>query len=347
MKTGKNITYANEFAAADGVLRVHFIGHPSYEGKSDAFLIQYGKEFYLVDGGYLPVVDTREYLLGLRASLLREHPEMVEDPSCKLRLHWLLSHFHTDHASVTIGQLMPDPFFEFGDLWLPPDATIHPDYTCPGFDGDENVRPKLAAALAAMSEPAYTVHDVPFGTEHKTVIRTGGGNRRELEITILPPTCDYGEEQYMKYYTEHYSKGEKNRQSNPLSAVNNSCCWFLVKLGSRTFLFTGDTMKRSANLFDEGLDHMLQAYGDVIGKVDVVKYPHHGFVRENALPYMLDLGAQYMIVTYQHSNIADLLAERYPDSTSQVVNVGDQTALFTCGFDADTDEELPLTFEMI
>ena len=346
MKQQKTIVYANEFAPRDGVLRVHFIGHPSYEGKSDAFLIQYGSELYLVDGGFSAVTDTHAYLRRLRAELLKDHPALLEDPSCKLRLHWLLSHFHNDHSAAVIGQLIPDPFFEFGDLWLPPDATIHPDYTCPGFDGDLNMRPKLAAALAALSDPAYTVHDIPFGSDRIDLSVTGG-NRHPLGLSILPPTRDYGEEQYMKYYTEHYSKGEKNRQSNPLSAVNNSCCWVLAKLGSRRFLFTGDTMKRSAELFDEGLDHMLEAYGDVIGKVDVVKYPHHGFVRENALPYMLELGAQYMIVTYQQSPIAELLAEKYPDSTAQVLNVGNQTALFTCGFDPETDTELPLTVSLL
>lgn len=347
MKRCEKVLYANDFAANDDTLRVHFIGHPSYEGKSDAFLIEYGKELYLVDGGFSTVTDTRAYLHALRESLLCDHPELVEDTSCKLRLHWLLSHFHNDHSAAVIGQLIPDPFFEFGDLWLPPDATIHPDYTCPGFDGDENMRPKLAAALAALSEPNYTIHNLSFGTTPQTVLSTRTEGGHELEITILPPTRDYGEEQYMKYYTEHYSKGEKNRQSNPLSAVNNSCCWVLVRFGSRRFLFTGDTMKRSADLHDEGLDHMLEAYGGLIGKVDVVKYPHHGFVRENALPYMLGLGAQYMMVTYQQSNIPDLLAEKYPDSTARVINVGDDTAVFTCGFDAQTGEELPLTCQII
>lgn len=346
MKNCAKVTYANEFAANDGVLRVHFIGHPSYEGKSDAFLIQYGSELYLVDGGFSAVTDTHAYLRRLRAELLKDHPALLEDPSCKLRLHWLLSHFHNDHSAAVIGQLIPDPFFEFGDLWLPPDATIHPDYTCPGFDGDLNMRPKLAAALAALSEPAYTVHDIPFGKENRTVVRANGGNPCEPEIVILPPTRDYGEERYMKYYTEHYSKGEKNRQSNPLSAVNNSSCWVLVRMGSHAFLFTGDTMKRSADLHDEGLDHMLEAYGEEIGRVDVVKYPHHGFVRENALPHMLALGARYLMVTYQKSNIPDLLAEWYPDSEARVINVGDDTALFTCGFDTQTGEELPLTCEM-
>ena len=156
MKQQKTIVYANEFAPRDGVLRVHFIGHPSYEGKTDGFLIQYGSELYLIDGGYTTVTDVRDYLLGLRASFLKDHPELVEDPSCKLRLHWLLSHFHSDHALATIVQMMPDPYFSFGDLYLPPDATIHPDYTCPGFDGDENVRPKLAEALCSSTSNCST-----------------------------------------------------------------------------------------------------------------------------------------------------------------------------------------------
>jgi len=346
MKSDKAIFYANEFASNDGKLKVHFIGNPTFEGKSDGFLLQYGKELYLIDAGEPQTEDTLAYLLALRADLLREHPEYLEDENCKLRLHWLISHFHTDHVGVGIRQLMPNPYLSFGDLWLPPDATVHPDYTCPNFDGDESNRPRFAKALEALSDLSYTIHDIAFGAEHKTSFSTDTGCAHEMTVTIFPPTRDYGEEQYMQYYTEHYSRGEKNRQSNPLSAVNNSSNWFLIRLGSRSFLFTGDTMKRSAKLSDEGLDHMLEAYGDEIGKVDVIKFPHHGFVRENAIPGMLSLDPQYMIVTYPQSNIAALLAEKFPDATAKVLNAGQQTVVFTCGFDSESGEELPLTYEI-
>ena len=102
--------YANDFAAKDAHLRVHMIGHGSDTKKSDAFLLEYQGAFVMIDGGMEECDATIRYLLDLRAHILSDRPELIEDPSCRLRLRVMISHCHRDqfgrahypHLSVSL-----------------------------------------------------------------------------------------------------------------------------------------------------------------------------------------------------------------------------------------------------
>ena len=118
------MSYANDFCKKDGKLRVHFIGHPANNGhyKTDAFVFEYNGSYTLIDGGINHITVCLDYLMKLRESLLEEHTELVDDESCKLKINWIISHFHSDHVLATLKQVMPSPFIEFNDIYLPPDC---------------------------------------------------------------------------------------------------------------------------------------------------------------------------------------------------------------------------------
>ena len=83
---------ANDFAARDGILRVHLIGHGEEPPKSDAFLLEYNGSFTLIDGGLSGCPASLEYLLNIRRKLLSEHSARQEDTNCRLRIRVMISH---------------------------------------------------------------------------------------------------------------------------------------------------------------------------------------------------------------------------------------------------------------
>ena len=95
------IRYVNELAEQDQLLRLHCISHKMLPNKkSDAFLLEYCGEFYLIDGGLPRATCVVEYLHRIRRALLKDHPHLWDDPSYKLRMSWIISHFHQDHVGL-------------------------------------------------------------------------------------------------------------------------------------------------------------------------------------------------------------------------------------------------------
>lgn len=337
---------ANSFAAKEPILRLHCISHRTLPNeKSDAFLFEYCGEFYLIDGGLFEATYVVDYLLGVRRSLLKDHPELVDDPSCKLRLNSIVSHFHEDHVGALIGKLIPNPFFEFGAFYLPPDAAVAPEYAVPKKDGDEKLRPMFRAALDALPEKRYTVRDIPFGKEHRFTVSTESGTGREVTFTFLPPVRDLGEKWYLDYLYADYCPEGEGAWRMPVAAVNNASVWVLAEFGGRKFLFTGDTMKREKHLHSEGLEYMMEAYAEEIGTVDVLKFVHHGFARNHALRAMMSFEPSLLLVSKTDSKIAERKEKRYPDAPTEVLNVADETLVITCGYGGETGEPLPLSYE--
>ena len=341
-----NVIYANDFAVKEPILKLHCISHKTLRNhKSDAFVFEYCGEFYLIDGGLPEATYVVSYLLEIRKSLLKDHPEHLSNPRCKLRLNWIISHFHTDHVGAVLKKLMPNPYFAFADIYSPPDSNIAEEYQIHEKDGDEQLRPQMQKVLQSLEFPICRIHDIPFGKEHAFTVHTDSGIGKEVSFTFLPPPRDLGEKWYMDYIFDYYKTDDGGNDRMPVAAVNNSSVWMLAEFAGKRFLFTGDTMKREKYMYSEGLEFMMEAYADSIGKVDVLKFVHHGFVRNRALPAMLSFEPEIMIVSKTDSKIPELMERKYPDSKTKVVNVADETLVITCGFDGDRILPLSCTWE--
>ena len=124
---------ANIFACKDGILRVHMIAHEEDVKKSDAFLLEYNGVCILIDGGLGVSGATLRYLLDIRRAMLSEHAELLDDISCRLRIHVMVSHFHNDHVAALYTGIFCSPDIEVETLYLPPDSELHASY---GPNGD-------------------------------------------------------------------------------------------------------------------------------------------------------------------------------------------------------------------
>jgi len=149
----------------------------------------------------------------------------------------------------------------------------------------------------------------------------------------------------MEYIFDYYKTGSEGIGRMPVAAVNNSSVWVLAIFAGKKFLFTGDTMKREKCMHSEGLEYMMDAYAEMIGKVDVLKFVHHGFARNHALDAMMSFSPEFLIVSKTDSKIPELKERKYPDSATKVVNVADETLVITCGYDGDISLPLSATWE--
>lgn len=339
-----NVIYANDFAAKDSILRLHCISHKTLpNAKSDAFVFEYCGELWLIDGGLPKATYVAAYLLNLRRAYLKDYPHLIDDPSCKLRLNWIISHFHGDHVGAGLEKLLPNPYFEFVDIYCPPDSAVAPEYQVLDKDGDEKLRPQFEKEMAAVGHPASLVHDIAFGKENRFTVSSQSGTGKEVYFTFLPPVRDLGEKWYMEYIFDFYKSGGEGIGRMPVSAVNNSSVWVLAEYGGKKILFTGDTMKREKCLHSEGLEYMMSAYAAEIGKLDVLKFVHHGFARNHALPAMMSFEPEILLVAKTDSTIPPLKEKHYPDAKTEILNVADRSLLITCGYDSDGNE-LPLSY---
>ena len=337
---------ANQFAEKTPRLTLHCISHKTLRNhKADAFVFEYCGELYLIDGGIYEATYVFDYLLAIRKRFLRDHAALVDDPSCKLRVNWIISHYHSDHVGAVIEKMIPNPFFELGDVYSPPDSEIAEIYQMKDRDGDYNMRPLLKAALSKLTAPAYTVHDIGFGVENRFTVSTQSGIGREVKFTFLPPPFDFGEKWYMDYTVDLYQTKTGGLERLPVTTVNSASVWVLAEFAGKKILFTGDTTKREKHMYSEGLDFMMEAYADEIGKLDVLKYVHHGYARNHALPAMMSFAPEILLVSKTDSPIPELVEKRYPDTSTKVMNVADETLVITCGYDEVTGEPLPLAYE--
>ena len=208
--------YANDFAERREILSLHCIAHRALPNKkSDAYLLEYCGSFYLIDGGLPRALEVQEYLHGIRRALLSDHAELLSDPSCKLRINWIISHFHADHVGFGIDRLLFDPYLEVGEIYLPPDSAVDARYAVDGMDGDEKLRPSFFEALSRIEEPAYTLCDIPFGKENRFSVSVGGDSLRKVTLTFLPPVEDLGAGWYFDYLYDSYTDGDLRRTEFP------------------------------------------------------------------------------------------------------------------------------------
>ncbi len=316
------MVFANDYAAKNGRLRVHFIGHEQGKfKKTDAFLVEFDGEFTLIDGGMKSVQAGITYLKAIRAALLSEHPELIEDEACKLRLTWFISHFHVDHIAHTIYDILPCPFFKIERIVVPPDTTIDPKYNTADADGDEKYRPILAAAIKKHCPDAEVI-DIPFGKENMREWKNG-----ELTSAVLPPPYDGGLGEHFRAIVDGYYHGDETDPLIPVAAVNSGAAWHYFKLGDKSFLFTGDTMKKVDGLHEAG-DDMVDAYGDYLGRVNVVKFLHHGLSRDAAAPLVLGFEPEWIVCSSELASAPAAVRRLAPDALVNILNCGNTNIVF-------------------
>ncbi len=318
---------ANDFAPHDGLLRVHFIGHGTPQ-KSDSFVLEYNGAYYLIDGGFETSDDSLQYLLSLRRALLAEHPERIEDTSCKLRITAMASHCHIDHIGALYAMIFPSPYIEVDAFYLPPASEMDPHYNLKDSNGDVKYRPRLAKALEEY-QPQAKVITHAFGAEKRFAFHMIAEDETSPTVTVCPAYLDYGIGEKMEHLVNIYCDGDRDDHKIAILAVNNCSDWFHIRHGERTFLFTGDTTKKLPTPTEEMAGEMTDVYLPILGQVDVVKYVHHGYARDAAAPDMMRFDPQYVIISADIGTGDQVIRRMFPDSPVKTVRSGSVTYVFT------------------
>lgn len=328
--------YANKFAPQTGLLRVHCLHHEEKYKKADAYVIESGGYVLLIDGGMSGSEVTYEYLLGMRREWLAS-AGLGEDCELPMKLDWLISHCHVDHVSATIEKIIPDARFVFDRVIMPPDSALDPFFHTVGTDGDTKYRPLIAGAFEARG---YTpdVIQIGFGVENVVSFKSPDGG---TEFTVYPPVADFGVGERLEYMVNGYCDGERTDAKIPTSAINANSIWVRIVKGERSFLFTGDTMKREAHLDREAADQMTEAYRDMIGRVDVMKYFHHGYRRDDAAGLVMSFEPEYIIMSCKDAGGERAVRAAFPDCSATFINCGFGDFLFTTdGHDLTLEQTL-------
>lgn len=328
--------YANEFAKKDGLLRVHLIGHGEEPPKSDAFLLEYQGMFVLIDGGLFDCDASLNHLLNIRRALLTDHEELWEDTDCRLRLTVMISHCHRDHIGALITEIFPSPYIEVETVYMPPDSVLDKKY---GKSGDIKYRSDFARALTEY-QPGAGVIDVAFGAENRLTIPMSAENDSAPVITVCPPWINSADPERVALLINALKPGEENPDISTL-VVNNNSVWIHIRFSARTFLFTGDTVKKTKPMGYEMPEEMIEVYADTIGgQVDVLKYLHHGYKRDGAADVMMSLSPRYIVLSTHLATGEEAIRQKYPENDVKFVNCGPRTHIFACD-----GEQLTLTTE--
>ncbi|MCI6673873.1 MAG: hypothetical protein MR519_05920 [Spirochaetaceae bacterium] len=285
---GAKPVYVNDTATAKPRMEVVFLKQPQSDNKSDAaLLVTYapeGVEVFLVDGG-MPNCTALKALLDLRRSLLIQMGKRDEEknPDYKLRFTSLVTHCHPDHIGELVSNVLRNPFFELEDLYLP-EATALPtggNYL-DSHNSDVNERIALLRQIRQFQKRA-DIHTVPFATREE--ISCEGGR-----IELYGPVTDWGKGEALQYLIGTYyaqASPEKRKNDVPTAVINSNCVWYRFVFQGKSILFTGDVMKK-ARRNDEPFDRMLDFYGPQSLRSDIVKYPHHGILRNPAAPRLVE-----------------------------------------------------------
>ncbi len=305
--------FANQFAPNDGRLKILYLApEPEYK-KSDAFIIQYGSEVFTIDGGMSGSHCMNDRLMQIRAEFLKDHPELIDDTSCKLRIGCFISHYHTDHVFALIDPTALNEYISISNVYHGPATKVDPGINKISKNGDEIFRPRLEEVLRE-HHPDCKMTEVDYGKENAISFRTHSGLEHEVEFTCLPPSADWGISERYEYMKEHYDIVEKPQRTN-LYTLNSSSMWVHIRLGANTFLFTGDTIKRRGDLFDEALDEMTALYAEEYSPVTVLKYVHHGLSRENAVADMLRFNPSNIVFTSAYATAPNEIREKAPEES--------------------------------
>lgn len=328
--------YANDYAPAEERLSLTCLHHEADVVKADSYILRLGGYILLIDGGMTGSCVTRDYLLGLRRELLAAGG-LGEDSDLPLRLDWLVSHFHVDHVAAVIEDIIPDRRFEFNNIVLPPDSGLDGFYSEHGPDGDKKYRPKLSCALSRRGFDGKIIN-IEFGEENITELRFCD----RLSLTVYPPVYNYGVGERLDYMIDNYYGGERTHKMVATAVVNSSSLWLRVGYGEKSFLFTGDTMKRESHLDLESANLMYEAYHNKIGRVDILKYLHHGYRRDDAASLMLGFEPEYIIMSCKTAGGEDAIRKICPDTETKFVNCGFGDYIFeTDGKKLELVKEIP------
>jgi len=320
--------FANEFAKKDGMLRVHMIAHGETPAKSDAFVLEYNGAYILIDAGVPENDASLQYLLNIRRTLLADHPELIDDPSCRLRLTCMASHIHVDHIGGLFTYIFSSPYLEVDAFYLPPDSAMDPYFSSFDSDGDLKYRSLLDAAQKEYQPQAKVItHD--FGAENRFSFHMVEGDESSPVITVCPAYTDYGIGEKVEHLIDLYCEGNRDDKKIAILAVNNCSDWFHVRYGERTFLFTGDTTKKVDPSAVEMAGEMTDVYLPILGSVDVLKYVHHGYARDAAAEDMMRFAPKYVVVTTLIATGHHLIRQKFPDNPVKLLNCGDQTYVFS------------------
>lgn len=315
--------YANDFAKRDNILRVHLIGHGDPQ-KSDSFVWTYHDACYLIDGGIHTADDSLRYLMEIRREWLSDHPELLEDTSCKLRVTVMASHCHVDHIGALFSLIFPSPYIEVDAFYIPPASKMDARYNLKDTNGDVKYRPKLDKALKTY-QPQAEVITHEFGAENRFSFHMIRGDEDSPEITVCPAYLDYGIGEKMEHLVNIYCDGDHDDHKIAILAVNNCSDWFHIRFGERTFLFTGDTTKKLPTPTEEMAGEMTDVYLPILGQVDVVKYVHHGYARDAAAPDMMRFDPQYVVISADIGTGDRVIRKLFPDSPVKLIRSGSKT----------------------
>ena len=315
--------FANDFAPRDGILRVHLIGHGEPQ-KSDSFVWTYNGACYLIDGGIDTADDSLRYLMKIRRELLTDHPELLEDTSCKLRITVMASHCHVDHIGALFALIFPSPYIEVDTFYIPPASQMDERYNRKDTNGDVKYRPRLDAALKQY-QPQARVVTHPFGAEHRFTFSMIDGDADSPMITVCPAYLDYGIGEKMEHLVNIYCDGDHSDHRIAILAVNNCSDWFHVRHGCRSFLFTGDTTKKLPVPTEEMAGEMTDVYLPILGQVDVVKYVHHGYARDAAAPDMMRFDPKYVVISADIGTGDRMIRKLFPDNPVEILRSGSKT----------------------
>lgn len=278
--------FANDFVNSDGILKVRCISQKGIVRRSDAFLITLDGNVVLLDAGLPEVPYALASLLELRALFLKGNEKLLENKDVKLKITWIASHLHIDHIGAFMDGISASPYIYVEKAYLPPRTEYFDSDLSPNWDGDYKYTEKLYGCFAKY-QPRCTLERIPFSNKETFSFKKG-----EAVFTIFPPTRDWGTPDKAALCKELYAK--ENISSQPVSITNANSMWILLTYKGRKFLFTGDSMKKTLR-DDENVDEMVANWKGAIGDVDVVKYPHHGMLRDEAAPLMLSFNPKYVI----------------------------------------------------
>ena len=327
--------YLNDNMPLDAGLRVWAVGHSEDIKKADCFVLTYGNEVYLIDGGIHGSYHAIKFLLDFRRRLTNKNLAMAIDSACKLKINLVVSHFHNDHVEALIESILPSPYLDIDNVYLPDVCGVPEEFNKIAKNGDRYYRNKIYEQLDKY-HPNHKVHIIPFGKENVLRFKSNTGLAKEVNFTIYPLPFDPGEADYLEFMIESYKKDGVRMDYHAYTyALNAASIWLKAEFAGRSFLFTGDTMKRSTELHNEALDFMLEAYRDEVYGVDVLKYIHHGFARDAAAEDMLSLDSKYILLSTQLATAKEAMLAIDPDTKSEILNCGLDTYKFVVTDDGE------------
>ncbi len=318
----RNDQRVNDLAPRDGVLRVRCVGHaPGKQKKSDAFIITLNDKVWLIDSGMRGNYDAFCRLLDLREAWLGRKSRGVDLEERKLHITWLLSHFHVDHVQEAIVHILKSPYIAVDELYIPPKTDLDPSLTK---NEDAFFRPLLYSTLEKY-QPKARVFELSYGIDGVMHRESDG-----VTLDILPPDKDWGTPEIMDFISDVHFGGNSAGHHLEVKSINSNSVWHLFRFAGKSLLFTGDSNKCDAEHSDEVVDIMAAEYADIIGgHIDVVKWPHHGLMRDAAAGFVHSLSPDYiMFSTGELETASGAYSGLYPDTDVRYVRVCNEDETF-------------------